>query len=178
LTKIFGSVKFDSIFTSILRKRLNKNRLLLTAAILLLTVFGVYNLLINVKSLLDNDTFIIFHLGYSYNQKMEVQWGFLYTLTQIIARNTPDGSKILFPPFISPWSVAGNINQFRYFLGNRILINADDPTSINSNPDYIVIARGGLHAIYDVVKSPDEYGWPKVFIPATTIWYLKKVQMR
>lgn len=146
--------------------------LLLTSAILLLTGYGFYNLIVDIKGLLDNDAYTASHLEDTYNQKMEAQWGLLYHMVEVIDNVTPDGSRILFPPFISPWSVAGNINQFRYFLGSRILINATDTISINGNPDYILIAKGGLHAIYDVVKSPDEYGWPKVFIPATKIWYV------
>jgi hypothetical protein len=156
-----------------LDKKIKQVNVIFATALLLLAGFGLYNLFVCVQSLVSADAYIIFHLNLTYRQKMEQEWGILFYMVEVIQDNTPDHSKILFPPFIAPWSVIGNINQVRYFLGNRILLNAKDADSVDGNPDYIIIARGGLHAIYDVVKSEDEYGWPRVFVPAETIWYLK-----
>jgi hypothetical protein len=156
------------------KEEIKRIDLVLVGAVVILSFFCVYNLLTALKGFVESDTYIFTHAGATYDEKMEVEWGFLYRLVEVVVKNTPSNSKILFPPFIPPWSVIGNINQFRYFFGDRILVNAPDIYTIDPDADYILIARGGLHIIYDIVKSPDEYGWPKVFIPAIKIWYVDK----
>jgi|GEM_PF-5819140 len=146
----------------------------LLISVLLLTIFGSYNLFKSSKDLLDNDVYIFTHLKATYNEKMEAQWGFLYHLVEVILDKTADRSIILFPPGIAPWTVVANIDQVKIFMGNRKLVSSPGANEIIKDVDYVIIARGGLHVFYDIVKSDKEYGWPKVFVPAKTIWYIDK----
>ncbi|HJY98731.1 MAG TPA: hypothetical protein VJ227_03385 [Patescibacteria group bacterium] len=152
-------------------RRANKS---LVIAYVLLLAFGTRNLFVSVSSFVKNDAYMFTHPDLTYRQKMEQLWGILFYMVETVIDNTPDGSRILFPPEIAPWSIIGNIDQVRYFMGERVLLNAKDAYSIDGEPDYIIIGRGGLHAIYDVVKSEDEYGWPRVYVPAEKIWYLNR----
>ncbi len=124
-----------------------------------------------------NDTmtdlvYISAHPNYTYDQKMQAKWGVLYDIVTLVKDNTPDGSSILLPEDASPHTVDADSRYYRPFLGNRKLTNYYSGININDF-DYILLAKGFLHPIYDTQYQKD-YIWPDFTIKSEEVIFLER----
>lgn len=147
-----------------------KNILPVSVAAVLILVFVGSKFYITFSDAASDMIFIFTHLNYSYQEKMTIKWGLLYRYISLIGDNTNSGNSILLPVDIAPHSVDGRIEYFRYFLTDRTLINYGSEMD-NDNYEYIVLAKGYLHPIYDG-PSQVNYIWPDFPVKSDKIVYL------
>ena len=119
------------------------------------------------------DSYIVFHLNSSYDDKMFYQWGKFYRFMVFVKNNTPTDSTIVLPPMEDPWLMgSGNPHFVRAFLHPRKIvqetkiISESDLKKYGSNT-YILVTWGK-----EVCKpDPECHGWPRQDIPAKKIIY-------
>ncbi|HKC04977.1 MAG TPA: hypothetical protein VKC54_03835 [Patescibacteria group bacterium] len=134
--------------------------------IAMLIFFAISNMVKVFNSALTESLFIMKHINFTYDEKMEYSWRFLYKYMVFVKENTPEDSIIRIPPSIRPWLSEGNSVLVRYFLYPRKLISPDEPLSLNWRPDYYLLAKGSWTA-----RDESEYGWPKEKIAADKVIY-------
>jgi len=106
------------------------------------------------------------HLDYSYDDKMRRVWGFYYDYMKFVRENTAPDSNILIPPHSYHWLSTGNGGLNRYFLYPRKHINGEVDNIPDNGYDYVLIAKGLWYS------EGVDWGWPKVYVKASKIWYI------
>ena len=101
----------------------------------------------------------------SYDTKMTLSYPGFYPAMQQILQLTPPDSSIVIPPQAAPWVTEGNSALVRRFLYPRQILTWDQFPGVSHHALYLLIARGSWPS--DGTYPP---GWPKVVIPAETIW--------
>lgn len=143
--------------------------------ILLIVYFAIKSLSYSLEMGVSRTSYIIFHLGSSYDEKMTYQWGVFYQFMMFVKGNTPEDATIIIPPEEGPWLMGtGEPNFVRAFLYPRkivpesLVLSQEDLDSFNDNT-YILLTWGQEACKPD----PDCHGWPKQEIKATKIVYKK-----
>jgi len=149
-----------------------RRKIVLVFLFFLLLFYFMNNIYITFNDAFSDLIFILSHPNYSYEQKMQAKWGLLYRVIALVRDNTPEGSYILLPNNSAPHSVDGRKEYWRPFLGNRKIMNFYSGVEIKDF-DYILIARGYFHPVYDGLPQKD-YIWPDFSISSDEIIYLTK----
>ncbi len=137
--------------------------------IFLLVSLGNFVIVNSKSTLIDGLKRIIFisqHSAWTYEEKMEYNWGDFYRYMQMLVIHTPENAIILIPPAESHWLSTGNSVLVRYFLFPRKVISC---TTI-----YCLPPSGATHVILSKGLWQDPtipYGWPKVTLDANNIKY-------
>ena len=117
------------------------------------------------------NSYILFHLKSSYDDKMTYQWGKFYQFMVYVRDNTPEDSTIVIPPEQDPWLMgSGNDNFVRAFLYPRKIVQElleIKDVKIYGENTYILITWGKEACKPD----PGCHGWPKQEIKASRIIY-------
>ncbi len=143
--------------------------------VLLIVYFVVRNLSYSLEMGVSRTSYILFHLGNTYDEKMTYQWGVFYDFMSFIKNNTPLDSTIIIPPEEGAWLMGtGEPNFVRAFLYPRTivpetLIISDEKIESYNDNTYILISWGQEACRPD----PDCHGWPKQKIKTFEIIYKK-----
>ena len=137
----------------------------------LFVFYIVKNTAYAIDSGVSRNSYILFHLGKSYDDRMTYQWGIFYQFMVFVRNNTPADATIVIPPQQDPWLMgSGNHDFVRAFLFPRNII--EEPLMIRDieafdQNTYILITWGKEACKPD----PECHGWPKQEIQATKIIY-------
>ncbi|MGA3291913.1 MAG: hypothetical protein ABSC49_02060 [Candidatus Microgenomates bacterium] len=145
--------------------------LLYPAIVLAVTFFMVDNVPYITNMAVSRDSYILFHLGSSYDDRMYYQWGIFYQYMIFVRNNTPTDATIVIPPEEGAWLMGtGEPNFVRAFLYPRTItpesINIPNLQAFGPNT-YILIAWGQEEC------NPDSgcHGWPRQDIKVQKIIY-------
>lgn len=154
-------------------KPTNNIRLAYSLIIFFITLFIVKNASLVADMAFNRNSYILFHLNDSYDQKMTYEWGKFYQFMVFARSNTPTDSTIIIPPMQDPWLMgSGNDHFVRAFLFPRkiipktLIIPEKDLQNFGSNT-YILMTWGKEACKPD----PECHGWPRQDIQATRIVY-------
>lgn len=141
------------------------------AMLFFIVLFMVGNLPYISDMAATRDSYIVFHLRDSYDEKMYYQWGDFYRFMVFVRENTPETATIVLPPMENPWLIgSGNPHFVRAFLYPRKIVQE---TKIISDLDsygsdtYILITWGKETC----APEPECHGWPRQDIAAKKIIY-------
>ena len=141
--------------------------------IFLLIYFVAGNMTYITNMAFERNSYIPFHLGDSYDEKMYYRWGDFYRFMVFVRQNTPETATIILPPEQDPWLIGtGNPNFVRSFLYPRKVVSEKliiPEADLKSFPDntYLLISWG------KEVCNPEPtcHGWPRQDIKAQKIIY-------
>lgn len=140
------------------------------AMALFIIYFVVKNLSYVTDQAVNRDSYILFHLQSSYDQKMYYQWGDFYRFMTFVRNNTPSNATIIGPPEEDPWLMgSGNDRFVRVFLYPRKIVSVTKiiPDIKVFGPNtYILITWGK-----EECKPAGCHGWPRQDIFAKRIIY-------
>lgn len=158
-------------FKSIVPRVKGKLGVIYLAMVLLVINFMVGNAAYVSNMGFSQDSYIFFHLGNSYDERMFYQWGIFYQFMIFVRNNTPSNATIVVPPEEGAWLMgAGEPNFVRAFLYPRRIVPETliipDVKSFAQNT-FILIAWGQEECKPD----PGCHGWPRQDIPAAKIIY-------
>lgn len=147
--------------------------ILYPVTVFLLIFFMVKNLSLVSNLAFNRDSYILFHLGSSYDERLSDKWGIFYKFMVFVRNNTPTNAIIVIPPEQDPWLMgSGNDNFVRAFLYPRkvisqtIIIPEEDIKSFGPNT-YILITWGKESCRVE----PECHGWPRQDIIAKKVIY-------
>ena len=159
-------------FKSELPRVKGKMRVSYLMFVFLITFFIVKNANYVCNLGLMRNSYILFHLRSSYDDKMTYEWGKFYQFMVFVRNNTSEDSTIVIPPEQDPWLMgSGNNNFVRAFLFPRkivsetITIPEQDLKSFGPKT-YILITWGK-----EECKPEGCHGWPRQDINARKIFY-------
>jgi hypothetical protein len=155
----------------IIPRKISKLGILYPAMIFVLALFMVQNMASISNLAVNADSYALFHLKNSYDDKMYYQWGDFYRFMVFVRNNTPDNAKIVISPMRDPWLIgSGNLHYVRAYLYPREIIQYKTmtlPVETFANGTYLLISWGAR----DCKPDPDCHGWPRQEIPASEIIY-------
>ncbi len=139
--------------------------------IIILVLLLSENLIMLLPKMFYRTAFVISHLNFTYDQKMEAKWGDFYNYMVFVRENTPEDAIIMYPPQKYPWMNVGNGGLIRYFLYPRHIVQnySNEYAQIEGSADYVMIAWGGWSC-----EAERCHGWPKIKVPAEWMLYKKK----
>jgi hypothetical protein len=145
--------------------------LLYPAIVLSIVFFVVDNVPYITNMAFTRDSYILFHLRSTYDERMYYQWGIFYQDMVFVRNNTPTNATIVIPPEEAAWLMGTGEPAFvRAFLYPRTItpepINIPNLQAFGPNT-YILIAWGNEECKPD----PACHGWPRQDIKATKIMY-------
>lgn len=117
--------------------------------------------------------FIVLHLDYDYNQKMDFRYPYFYRYMKLLTQSIPEDSKIGIPPKEAPWIMTGNAPLVRYFLYPREIVNLDRNLNNVFEVDYVLIAKG-----LSQTQGISSYGWPKEKLENVELYYLDSENLK
>ncbi len=142
--------------------------------IVFLLVFFIVKNLVSVSDMaLNRNSYVLFHLNSSYDERMFYQWGIFYKFMVFVRNNTPTDATIVIPPEQDPWLMgSGNDNFVRAFLFPRKIVSEtivipDEDLKSFGPKTYILITWGKESCR----SEPECHGWPRQGIKATRIIY-------
>ncbi|EKE12713.1 MAG: hypothetical protein ACD_13C00144G0018 [uncultured bacterium] len=141
------------------------------AMIFLITFFMVKNITYAANTGISRNSYILFHLRSSYDDKMFYEWGVFYRFMVFVKNNTPQDATIIIPPMEDPWLMgSGNDHFVRAFLYPRKLIQEPKiiPDIKAFGPNTYILITWGKEACK---PDPECHGWPRQEIAAKRIIY-------
>ena len=141
------------------------------AMLFLIVFFMVKNLTYISDMAFKRNSYILFHLRSSYDDKMFYEWGVFYRFMVFVRNNTPQDATIVIPPMQDPWLMgSGNDHFVRAFLFPRKIIpEAMIISDIKKyNPGTYILITWGKEACK---PDPQCHGWPRQDIVAKRIIY-------
>lgn len=158
-------------FKDIIPKYVKRFNTIYLAMLFLIIFFMVKNLTYVSDMAVKRNSYILFHLGNSYDQKMFYEWGVFYRFMVFVKNNTPPDTTIIIPPMQDPWLMgSGNDHFVRAFLFPRKIV---PETLIISdikkyNPGTYILITWGKEACK---PDPECHGWPRQDISAKKVIY-------
>jgi hypothetical protein len=138
--------------------------------ITLITFFVVKNTNYVCNLAIKQDSYILFHLRSSYDDRMFYQWGIFYQFMVFVKNNTPSDATIVVPPEQDPWLMGtGNYRFVRAFLYPRKIVPGTliiPDVKIFGPETYLLISWGQQEC-----KPEGCHGWPRQDINAKKIIY-------
>jgi hypothetical protein len=136
----------------------------------LIIFFLVKNVAYAADTGINRNSYILFHLGSSYDDRMTYQWGIFYQFMVFVKNNTPPDATIVIPPEQDPWLMGSGNNDFvRAFIYPRKIVQETliipDLSSFGSNT-FILITWGK-----EACKRDGCHGWPRQEIKTSKIIY-------
>jgi len=137
----------------------------------LMILFVTTNAVADLNMAVSRDSYILFHMQDSYDQRMYYQWGIFYQYMVFVKNNTPSDATIVIPPEQGAWLMGtGEPNFVRAFLYPRNIIQGTltnlDIKSFEPST-FILIAWGQEECKPD----PMCHGWPRQDILSKKIIY-------
>lgn len=137
----------------------------------LFVFYMVKNVAYAVGTGMGRNSYILFHLGSSYDDRMFYQWKIFYQFMIFVKNNTLEDATIIIPPQQDPWLMgSGNDHFVRAFLFPRKII--EKPLMIQDievfGPKTYILITWGKEACR---PDPECHGWPKQNINAAKIIY-------
>lgn len=157
-------------FKYLLPKVSGRKGIVYSALIFLIIFFMVKNVSYAADTGISKDSYILFHLQSSYDERMFYQWGIFYQYMIFVRNNTPTDATIVIPPQQDPWLMgSGNDNFVRAFLFPRKIVQETlvIPNTRIYNPGTYILITWGKEAC----KPEGCHGWPKQEIKAAKIIY-------
>lgn len=158
-------------FKDIIPKYVKRFNTIYLAMLFLIIFFMVKNLTYVSDMAVKRNSYILFHLGNSYDEKMFYEWGVFYRFMVFVKNNTPPDATIIIPPMQDPWLMgSGNDHFVRAFLFPRKIV---PETLIISdikkyNPGTYILITWGKEACK---PDPECHGWPRQDISAKKVIY-------
>jgi len=167
------SIFLTNKFKDEIPKSVSSAKLLYYVIVFLLTLFLVKNASYVFDMAFNRNSYILFHLRNSYDQKMTYEWGKFYQFMIFVKNNTPENATIITPPMEDPWRMgSGNPNFVRAFLFPRRIIQESKIISEKNitsfGPNTYILITWGKEACK---PDPDCHGWPRQDIYAKQIIY-------
>jgi hypothetical protein len=119
----------------------------------------------------SRDSYILFHLGSSYDDRMYYQWRIFYQYMLFVKNNTPSDAIIVIPPEQGAWLMGtGEPNFVRAFLYPRKIIQGTltDLDTKSFGPNTFVLIAWGQE---ECKPDPGCHGWPRQDIKTSKIIY-------
>jgi hypothetical protein len=135
----------------------------------LLAFYFIDNFTKTITRVVNSSSYILTHLGDTYDDKMRKKWGFYYDYMIFVRDHTPPHSTIVIPPQTGHWLSTGNMPLSRHFLYPRKVFNGElygFPLYVEY--DFVLISRGLW------LSNANDWGWPKVNVGADKIWYIDR----
>lgn len=159
---------FKSPTTSNLKNRKFFDLVTLTSLISLLAIFTGFYGFRSLEGVIQDDLYILENLQMSNSNKIKKEMGIVYDLTKLIDEKTPENSRVLIPPQLTPYIQTGNASYIRYFIYPRYPVNGTMNNFSSKDCNYVLVVRGeGSSA------EPGKYFWPKDTIEAEKVYYIK-----
>ncbi len=157
-------------FKNIIPKVEGKIGFVYLVMVFLIVLFMVKNIAYVADNSFNRNSYILFHLNSSYDERMFYQWKIFYQFMVFVRNNTPSDATIVVPPEQDPWLMGtGNYRFVRAFLYPRTIIPEtliiSDVKSFSSNT-FILISWG-----QEECRPEGCHGWPRQDINATKIIY-------
>jgi hypothetical protein len=158
-------------FKEIIPKSVKGIGILYPMMILSIVFFMVKNTVYAVHTGVSRNSYILFHLSDSYDDKMFYEWKIAYQFMMFVKNNTPTDATIVLPPMQDPWLMgSGNDHFVRAFLYPRKLLQEPIiiPDIKEFGPNTYILITWGKEACK---PDPECHGWPRQDITAKKIIY-------
>lgn len=160
-------------FKNTIPRTFGKLGLIYPAMIFLITFFMIKNIAYAADAGISRNSYILFHLRSSYDDKMFYEWGVFYRFMVFVRNNTPQDATIIIPPMEDPWLMgSGNDHFVRAFLFPRKIVPETkiiSETNLKSfGPKTYILITWGKEACK---PDPECHGWPRQDIAAKRIIY-------
>lgn len=157
-------------FKGVLPRITGKPGIVYLTLVSLMVFFVVKNITLVFDMAVSRNSYILFHLRSSYDDKMFYEWGDFFRFMVFVRNNTPSDATIVIPPEQDPWLMgSGNDHFVRAFLFPRNIVQEPiiipDLKSLGSKT-YILITWGK-----EECKPEGCHGWPRQNIFAKKIIY-------
>lgn len=164
---VFGFSKaVHAQFQRILQKFSDTQRLILLTVIFVALIQSFGTLSVFYNELGPN----LGYLGLDYQARMikslggKDSYGWMIPYTQFINEQTPADAILFLPPQMANWEMSGNGGYMRYFVHPRKTISATEILSpVPTEATHVLISHG------EWIGGGENWGWPKITIPAEDI---------
>lgn len=157
-------------FKDIVPKVKGKIGFIYLTMVFLIILFMVKNIAYVADNGFNRNSYILFHLNSSYDERMFYQWGIFYQYMVFVKNNTPLDATVVVPPEQDPWLMGtGNYRFVRAFLYPRKIIPETliIPDVKTFGPNTFILISWGQQEC----KPEGCHGWPRQNIFAKKIFY-------
>lgn len=167
-------------FKNAIPRLTKRNGLIYIGMVFFIVFYVIKNTSLVFDMAFNTDSYILFHLTDTYDEKMFYEWGKAYQFLVFVRNNTPSDATVIIPPEEDPWLMgSGNDTFVRAFIFPRkitqeTLIIPDGDIKSFAPKTYILITWGKEQCN----PNPECHGWPRQNIVATRIIYKDDVSER